>query len=189
MEPVDPSRSQRNLLDIDSPDVLPDVLDHGLSVVFCGTAAGNESARRRAYYAGPGNAFWPTLYKVGLTPRQLRPEEFGSVLQFGIGLTDLAKYSSGPDHRLTTMDFDRQAINSKALQYSPKVLAFTSKASAKAFLECSSVPYGLLEDRLGESRLYVLPSPSGAARGYGDLEHWAQLAILAKQANAASSNS
>lgn len=53
-----------------STEVLPDVIDHDLSVVFCGTAAGNESARRRAYYAGPGNAFWPTLFKVGLTPRQ-----------------------------------------------------------------------------------------------------------------------
>lgn len=30
----------------------------------------------RSYYAGPSNAFWSTLYDVGLTPRLLRPVEF-----------------------------------------------------------------------------------------------------------------
>jgi len=58
-----------------TPMVLPDVLAPGLAIVFCGTAVGTVSARRRAYYAGPGNAFWPTLHRVGLTPRQLLPEE------------------------------------------------------------------------------------------------------------------
>ena len=48
--------------------VLPDVLVPGLAVVFCGSAVGAASARRRAYYAGPGNAFWRTLSEVGLTP-------------------------------------------------------------------------------------------------------------------------
>lgn len=52
--------------------ILPDLLAPGLDIVFCGTAVGAESARRRAY-AGPGNAFWPTLAQVGLTPRRLAP--------------------------------------------------------------------------------------------------------------------
>lgn len=165
----------------DGSAVLPDVLTHGLTIVFCGTAAGNESARRRAYYAGPGNAFWPTLFKVGLTPRQLAPEEFRQVLQHGIGLTDMAKNVSGMDRDLTASDFDRDALISKIHRYSPKFLAFTSKASAKAFLEREHVPYGLLEDGLGETRMFVLPSPSGAARGYWDLGHWEELASLAKR--------
>jgi hypothetical protein len=69
--------------------VLPDVLGPGLRVVFCGTAVGSASAKRGAYYAGPGNKFWPTLHAIGLTPRRLMPEEFRSVLDYGIGLTDL----------------------------------------------------------------------------------------------------
>ncbi len=40
---------------------------------FCGTAVGNVSAQRGAYYAGPGNMFWPTLHGAGLTPRRLQP--------------------------------------------------------------------------------------------------------------------
>src|SRR3546814_13773735 len=54
--------------------VLPDVLAPGLRLVFCGSAAGRKSAELGAYYAGPGNKFWPTLYEIGLTPRH-RSEE------------------------------------------------------------------------------------------------------------------
>ena len=64
------------------PDVLPDVLAPGLHVVFCGSAAGAVSARVGAYYAGPGNRSWPTLHRVGLTPRLLAPTEFRIVLRW-----------------------------------------------------------------------------------------------------------
>ena len=77
--------------------VLPDILAPGLDIVFCGTAVGNVSAQRGAYYAGLGNMFWPTLYEIGLTPRRLQPEEFREVLSFGLGLTDLVKAVLGVD--------------------------------------------------------------------------------------------
>ena len=82
--------------------VLPDVLKPGLRVVFCGTAVGSKSARAGAYYAGRGNQFWSVLYRVGLTPRQLEPQEFRLLLQYGIGLTDLAKRRSGSDGVLSS---------------------------------------------------------------------------------------
>jgi G:T/U-mismatch repair DNA glycosylase len=53
--------------------VLPDYLDHGLRVAFCGTAVGETSAACVHYYAGPGNAFWQFLYDSGLTSRRLAP--------------------------------------------------------------------------------------------------------------------
>lgn len=101
-------------------------------------------------------------------------------MEHGIGMTDMAKSVSGMDRHLTRSDFDRDAVASKVLRYSPKFLAFTSKASAKAFLERDHVPYGLLEDIVGETRMFVLPSPSGAARGYWDLGRWQELARLAR---------
>jgi TDG/mug DNA glycosylase family protein len=56
--------------------LLDDLLRPGLRIVICGTAAGERSAKLGAYYAGPGNKFWRTLHKVGLTPRALIPAEF-----------------------------------------------------------------------------------------------------------------
>ena len=63
--------------------VLPDVLERGLKVVFCGTAVGPTSAQVGAYYAGPGNQFWDVLFRLGVTPRWLRPDEFKTLLGYG----------------------------------------------------------------------------------------------------------
>jgi len=74
--------------------ILPDVMEVGLNVAFCGTAAGTKSAQAGAYYAGPGNAFWATLHRIGLTPRELRPTEYAELLDYGAGLTDIVGYSA-----------------------------------------------------------------------------------------------
>jgi TDG/mug DNA glycosylase family protein len=157
--------------------VLPDVLVPGLAVVFCGSAVGAASARRGAYYAGPGNAFWPTLSKVGLTPRQLAPEEYKTITKYGLGLTDLAKTISGSDHVLREEHFDHKGLRAKMLRYRPRVLAFTSKRAAEEFIE-HSVEYGLLSEIIGDTVLFVLPSPSGAARRYWSEVPWRELARL-----------
>ena len=155
--------------------VLPDVLAPGLAIVFCGSAVGRVSALRGAYYAGPGNAFWPTLAAVGLIPGQCAPEEYNSITKYGLGLTDLAKTISGSDHVLTEGHFDRDGLRGKVLRYRPRILAFTSKRAAEEFLR-HPVDYGLLGERVGEAAVFVLPSPSGAARRYWNLKDWRELA-------------
>ena len=157
--------------------VLPDVLAGNLAVVFCGSAVGAASARRRAYYAGPGNAFWPTLAEVGLTPRLLAPEEYKSITKYGLGLTDLAKAISGSDRVLAEGHFDRKSLRNKILRFCPRILAFTSKRAAEEFIK-HPVDYGIMDETIGETMLYVLPSPSGAARRYWDKRPWRELARL-----------
>ena len=158
-------------------NVLRDVLTRDLDVVFCGTAAGNESARRKAYYAGPGNSFWATLFRVGLTPQQLEPEQYEHLQCFRLGLTDLAKHTSGSDRDLLASDFDCKGLRKKILKYRPRILAFTSKRAAEEFLG-REVGYGLLRDRIGDTALFVLPSPSGSAKRYWNEQSWQELARL-----------
>ena len=157
--------------------VLPDVLDHGLRIVFCGSAAGRVSARRGAYYAGPGNRFWPTLAATGLTPYRLSPEAFPSLPEHGLGLTDIAKEVSGADGELPPGSDDPEALRAKILRFAPEVLAFVGKRPAQAFLD-RAADYGLQPETLGPTRLFVLPSPSGAARRYWDESWWHTLARL-----------
>ena len=64
------------------------------------------SFKARAYYANPGNAFWPTLFAVGLTPERLAPQRYPELLGHGIGLTDLNKTEVGSDHELTPAAMD-----------------------------------------------------------------------------------
>jgi double-stranded uracil-DNA glycosylase len=156
-------------------DQLPDVLSPGLRVVFCGTAAGTTSARVGAYYAGRGNKFWATLGKVGLTPRQLRPHEFRQLLDYGIGLTDLAKEVSGPDSSLAANSFDRAALRAKMGVIRPRVIAFNGKKAAHAAL-ATRVEYGWVRETIAEVPAFVLPSTSGLASQYWDETWWRDLA-------------
>jgi double-stranded uracil-DNA glycosylase len=158
-----------------SGPILPDVLQPGLRLVFCGTAAGKRSAEAGAYYAHPGNQFWRALFQSGLTPRLLAPQEFLLLPGFGIGLTDLAKRHAGNDDELPKDAFDVPGLMAKIKRYAPGVLAFTSKNAARAALGTTTA-YGLQPHGFGGTQVFVLPSPSGQARGHWDIEPWMKLA-------------
>jgi double-stranded uracil-DNA glycosylase len=155
--------------------ILPDLLQPGLRLVFCGTAAGKRSAEEGAYYAHPGNLFWRALFQSGLTPRLLAPQEFPLLPGFGIGLTDLAKRHAGNDDELPKDAFDVPGLIAKVERYAPEVLAFTSKNAARAALGVAAA-YGLQAQRFGRTQLFVLPSPSGQARGHWNVTPWMALA-------------
>jgi TDG/mug DNA glycosylase family protein len=157
--------------------ILPDVLGPGLRLVFCGTAAGRRSAAEQAYYAHPGNLFWRALFQAGLTPRLLLPAEFPRLPDYGIGLTDLAKRHSGNDADLPRDAFDVDALRGKVAHCRPRLLAFTSKNAARAALG-HAVSYGLQEETIEDTSLFVLPSPSGQARGHWNLAPWLALGEL-----------
>lgn len=155
--------------------ILPDVLEPGLRVVFCGTAVGARSAEAAAYYAGPGNSFWTTLYEVGLTPSRLHPSDYSKLVQYGIGLTDICKARAGSDWEVGTGSFDVPRLIAAMVQYAPAWIALNGKTAAKAALK-RTVSYGEQPERLGQARVFVLPSTSGAARGFWDVQYWHQLA-------------
>ncbi|NBO19121.1 MAG: mismatch-specific DNA-glycosylase [Proteobacteria bacterium] len=158
---------------------VPDVLAEGLAVVFCGTALGRVSAEKRAYYANPGNFFWRTLHHTGMTPRLLAPTEYAQALRYGIGLTDLCKTAFGQDAELPADAFDVAGLRQKILHYRPAFLAFTSKAGATEVLGAAhtgAVAYGEQAERIGNTRIFVLPSPSGQARKYWQTGPWQALA-------------
>lgn len=158
--------------------VLPDLLDHGLNFVFCGTGAGTRSARLGAYYAGPGNRFWPTLHEIGLTPERLQPEDWRRALDFGIGLTDVAKHHVGPDAVIDLARVDAQGLEDRIRHYRPRHFAFTSKKAASLFLKrpTGRIALGPQETTVGDTVLHVLPSPSGLARSHWSIEPWRELA-------------
>lgn len=167
-----------------APHVLPDVLAPGLAVVFCGTAAGTESARQRAYYAHPQNRFWRALHEAGLTPRRLAPPEYAQVLAYGLGLTDIAKSVSGMDRELPAGSLGRDpcaAVRAKIEFYAPRILAFTSLTGARRFLARPKVAIGEQPERIGSTAIWALPSPSPLAQWNWDLAAWKALAEAAKR--------
>lgn len=155
--------------------ILPDLLMNNLNVVFCGTAPGNKSAERKAYYAGTGNLFYPTLAACEFTPRILKPHEFSELLNYNIGLTDLAKLTFGMDKDLKENDFDVKSFIQKIETYKPKVICFNGKEAAKVFFGLKStkmIDYGLQNALIGNTKIYVAPSTSLQAIAYWDEGIW-----------------
>lgn len=147
--------------------------------MFCGTAAGTASARVGAYYAGPGNQFWATLHLAGFTPRLLVPAEFRELPNWGVGLTDVCKSHHGMDEDIADGDYDTAALAQAMATFAPRVLAFTSKRAAAAAFGLRSthlLSYGPQTRTIGATPTWVLPSPSGAARGYWSTTPWLELA-------------
>ena len=155
--------------------VLPDVLPQGLRIVFCGTAVGTVSAARGAYYAHPQNKFWSALHAVGLTPRLMRPEEYADLPQWGLGLTDIAKHVSGMDRELPRGALGREAcaaLEARIRAAAPRLLAFTSLTGGRRYLG-RAAGFGEQPERIGATRLWLLPSPSPTAGwNWEQHKHW-----------------
>ena len=157
------------------PSAVPDVLGPGLSVVICGINPGRWSAAAAAHFANPRNDFWRLLAEAGLTPRQLSPEEQWELLDLGFGLTNAAERTTPGSSDLRRADFAGSAerLERIAVELRPRFIAFVGKAAYEgAFRERPAL--GLQERRLGETRLFVLPStsPANAAVPYEERLQW-----------------
>src|SRR5437016_1079493 len=134
--------------------MLDDLLKRNLVVVFCGTAAGLRSGALRQYYAGHGNQFWDVLAKTKLTPRRLAPSEYRLLLEFGIGLTDIAKDQVGNDAAITFRSADREPLRETILRFQPRYLCFNGKRAAREYFGTGAIEVGLHAERIGSTRLF-----------------------------------
>ena len=158
--------------------ILPDRLKPGLKLVFCGTAAGRQSALSRAYYAHGQNKFWTTLHKVGLTPHLFAPQEYEKLWDLGIGLTDIAKHVYGMDHQLPRDALGTGAVaalKARILKARPRILAFTSLNGGRKVMGMRAAA-GEQVEMLGDTRVFILPSPSPLAANHWDIKPWRELA-------------
>jgi TDG/mug DNA glycosylase family protein len=138
---------------------LPDVLAPGLRVVFCGINPGRVSAAAGAHFANPRNDFWRLLHAGRFTPRLLAPEEQFEALRYGIGLTNAAHRTTPGSGDLRRADFAGAAERLEALasDLRPAWIGFVGKEAYRGtFGERPEL--GEQERRLGETRLFVLPS-------------------------------
>lgn len=156
--------------------MLNDLIKENLNILFCGTAVGNRSAQAKVYYANPTNKFWNILYKTGLTPKQLEPDEYEQLITYNIGLTDLVKGKHGLDKGLVTEDFNIKSLIEKIEKYKPLILCFNGKKAAQIFLGKDNVEYGFQDGSINKTRIFVAPSTSSAANKYWDEKLWYELA-------------
>jgi len=158
------------------PDsAVPDVLAAGLRVVFCGINPGRVSAAAGAHFANPRNDFWRLLHATGFTRRLLTPAEQFDLLQDGVGVTNAAPRTTPGSGDLRKADFAGAAerLERLAVTLRPAWIGFVGKEAYRgAFGDRPQL--GEQQRRLGETRLFVLPStsPANAAVPWEERLRW-----------------
>ena len=154
--------------------ILPDYLAPSLRVVFCGTAVGKTSAKRGHYYAGPGNEFWPLLHESGLLSERLTPEQDARILEFGIGLTDVAKRIAASSDAGLAGYYDVDGFIARIDEYRPGWVAFHGKTAASVVSHAlgrgRKLALGSQSWTVAACSVFVVPSASGSNRDSKRLE-------------------
>jgi len=142
---------------------VPDLLRPGLIVVFVGINPGLYSGAVGHHFARPGNRFWRALHEGGLTPRVLRPDEERQLLPLGIGITNIVARATATAAQLSP---DELRAGARSLERTLRRArpAFAAVLGLGAYRTAFGRPRataGEQPERIGETRVWLLPNPSG----------------------------
>jgi TDG/mug DNA glycosylase family protein len=131
---------------------LADIIAPGLDLLFVGFNPSVYSAIHGHFYARPGNRFWILLALAGLTPRRYAPEEDRTLLDLGIGITDLCPIPTPgiADLPRAVAESGRGALTAKIEAYAPRIVSFNGRATYERFFGRALAGWGAQPtDRIG----------------------------------------
>jgi len=165
MEPRKPTRAD---LLAAADRIVPDLVKPGLSVLFCGINPGLYSAATGHHFARPGNRFWPTLHAAGFTPRLLHPSEEAELLDLGLGITNVVARASAAADELTEAEMvaGGKRLRTKVKRFAPRFLAVLGVGAYRVAFARPKAAVGPQPEVIGETRVWVLPNPSGLNAHY-----------------------
>ena len=142
---------------------LPDIVEPGLSVIFCGLNPGLSAAAEGHHFVGRGNRFWRVLHLAGFTPEQIAPEQDASLLAYGLGVTSVVERPTAGVDDLARREFvaAAEAFEQWVRRYAPRHVAFLGKAAYADMMGRQSVSWGRQTEPFGGAIAWVLPNPSG----------------------------
>ena len=151
---------------------LPDVIAPDLHVLFCGINPGLYTAAIGCHFGRPGNRFWPTIHKAGFTPRLFSPYEQRELLKHGLGITNMVARATAAADELTAEELVEggKVLEKKVRRYKPKFLAVVGIGAYRTAFARPKAKLGLQAEMIGETRIWVLPNPSGLNANYRPAE-------------------
>ncbi|WP_309670083.1 G/U mismatch-specific DNA glycosylase [Gemmatimonas sp.] len=143
--------------------IVPDLVAPGLRVLFCGINPGLYTAAIGHHFGRPGNRFWPALHGAGFTPRLFAPWEECELLPLGIGITNMVERTTATAAELSPEEYvaGGQRLRRLVEAQRPRVVAFLGIGAYRTAFGRPKAALGLQHERLADSALWVLPSPSG----------------------------
>ncbi|MDF2261343.1 G/U mismatch-specific DNA glycosylase [Streptantibioticus ferralitis] len=142
---------------------IADVIAGNLRVLFCGINPGLLSAATGHHFARPGNRFWPALHASGFTPRQLAPAEQEELLDYGLGITNVAARATARADELSDEELREggRALVASVHRYRPRWLAVAGITAYRTAFGERAAKIGPQERVIGTTRIWALPNPSG----------------------------
>ncbi|MEV6498953.1 G/U mismatch-specific DNA glycosylase [Streptomyces prunicolor] len=143
--------------------LVPDVVADGLAVLFCGINPGLMTAATGHHFARPGNRFWPVLHLSGFTPRLMKPAEQGELLSYGLGITNVVARATARADELSAEEYREggRLLASRLTEWKPRWLAVLGVTAYRAAFDDRRAHVGPQERMFGDTRVWVLPNPSG----------------------------
>jgi TDG/mug DNA glycosylase family protein len=141
-----------------------DIIGPKLKVLFVGINPGIYTAAIRRHFGRPGNRFWTALHRGGFTPRILSPFENRELLKLGCGITNIVQRPTVRADELTNEELINGAriLARKIKKYQPAIAAFLGVTSYRvAFARPRAAMGEQADHRIGSTRVWVLPNPSG----------------------------
>ncbi|HKG56886.1 MAG TPA: G/U mismatch-specific DNA glycosylase [Candidatus Limnocylindrales bacterium] len=147
---------------------IPDVVAAGLDVLFCGINPGLWSGATGRHFARPGNRFWKTLHAAGFTDRVLSPWDTTDMLAAGFGITNLVNRATATAAELDDDELRTGAerLTATATTYGPRFVAVVGVSAYRIAFGRPKASVGEQAERIGPSRAWVLPNPSGLNAHY-----------------------
>jgi TDG/mug DNA glycosylase family protein len=147
---------------------MPDLLGPGLRILFCGINPSLYSVVVGYHFARPGNRFWPTLHEAGFTGRRLVPSEQEELPRLGYGITNVVDRATATAAELEDAELTEggRRLEAKVRRYRPRYIAMLGISAYRAAFGRPEARLGLQPETMGDTRLWVLPNPSGLNAHY-----------------------
>lgn len=172
-----PTRADLADVSTDDPNSIDDVLPlatANLKLLIVGINPGLWTAAVNAPFARPGNRFWPSLYRAGLTDDLvdaslgLTDDDAQQLLRRGIGLTNLVGRATARADELSSAELQAggQRLVQRVAELTPRVVAIAGITAFRTAFQHRKAKLGQqatadIEGWPEGVQLWVVPQPSG----------------------------
>jgi double-stranded uracil-DNA glycosylase len=133
-------------------------------ILFVGINPSLRSAEVGHHFAGRGNPFWQLLYAAGLVPEPLTYADDARLVEWRLALTNIVQRPTREAAELAPDEFARGRVALARLiaRIEPETVAFVGSTVYRAFFGPRATGgVGPKPERIGRTRTFVVPNPSG----------------------------
>ena len=148
---------------------VPDLAGPGLRLVFVGINPSLWTAGTGTHFSHPGNRFYPALRLAGIIDRDLdraagmTDDDRDYFLRRGLGITNLVNRATIRADELSPAELRAGSARLAAFvaEHHPGVLAVAGITAYRQAFGRPKARSGEQPERLGDTRVWVVPNPSG----------------------------